>query len=51
MQRIGDEVHLTECEACGGEQHHHLRYILGISLALIVVAMSLAWIIPALMGS
>jgi len=51
MQRIGDEVHLTECEACGGEQHHLLRYILGISLALIVVAMSLAWIIPALMGS
>ena len=51
MQRIGDEVHLTESEASGGEQHHHLRYILGISLALIVVAMSLAWIIPALLGS
>jgi hypothetical protein len=48
MHRIGDEVHVTECEACGGEQHHHLRYILGISLSLAVVAMSLAWIIPAL---
>lgn len=50
MERIGEEVHLTECEASGGEQHHHLRYILGISLALIVIAMSLAWIIPALIG-
>jgi hypothetical protein len=49
MHRIGDEVHLTDNEACGGEQHHHVRYILGISLALIVVAMSLAWIIPSLM--
>ena len=49
MERIDDEVHLTECEASGGEQHHHVRYILGISLALGVVAMSLAWIIPALL--
>ncbi|MBA3510652.1 hypothetical protein [Sphingomonas sp.] len=48
MHRDGDEVHLSECEASGGEQHHHLRYILGISLALALVAMSLAWIIPAL---
>ncbi|MFL6734697.1 MAG: hypothetical protein ACJ8EY_08375 [Sphingomicrobium sp.] len=49
MERIGDEVHLTEREACGGEQHHHVRYILAISLAMIVVAMSLVWIIPSLM--
>ncbi len=49
MHRIGDEVHLTECEASGGEQHHHVRYILGISLALVIAALSLAWIIPALM--
>ena len=48
MERIGDEVHLTECEASGGEQNHHLRYILAISLALIIIAMSLTWIIPAL---
>ena len=50
MEKIGDEIHVSECEASGGEQHHHVRYILAISLALIVVAMSLAWIIPALMG-
>ena len=50
MEKIGDEIHVSECEACGGEQHHHVRYILAISLALVVVAMSLAWIIPALMG-
>ena len=50
MERIGDEVHLSECEACGGEQHHHVRYILAISLALVILAMSLAWIIPALMA-
>ena len=50
MQRIGDEIHLTESEACGGEQHHHVRYILAISLTLIVIAMSLAWIVPALLA-
>ena len=50
MHRIGDEIHLTECEACGGEQDYHVGYVLGISLALIVAAMSLAWIIPALMN-
>lgn len=50
MQRIGDEIHLTDSEACGGEQNHHVRYILGISLALIVIAMSLTWIVPALMS-
>ena len=49
MHRIGDEVHLTECEASGGEQHHHVRYILAVSLLLIIAAMSLAWVLPALL--
>ena len=50
MEHVGDEIHLTECEATGAERNHHVRYILAISLALIVIAMSLAWIIPALSG-
>ncbi len=50
MDRIGDEVHLTEREASGGEQHHHVRYILGISLLLAVGLMSAIWIIASLIG-
>ena len=49
MERDGDEVHLTEREASGGERNHHLRYILGISLLLAVVLLSAAWIIFSLM--
>ena len=50
MERDGDEVHLTEREASGGEKDHHVRYILGISLLLIVALMSAVWILPALIG-
>ena len=48
MQRIGDEVHLSECEACGGEQPHIVRWVLGISLVLAVGLLSAVWIIGAL---
>ena len=50
MERDGDEVHLTELEASGGEKNKHVRYILGISLLLIVALMSAVWILPALIG-
>lgn len=50
MERDGDEVHLTETEASGGEKNHHVRYILGISLLLTVVLMSAIWIISSLMN-
>jgi len=48
MQRIGDEIHVTETEACGGEQHHHVRYILGISLLLGIALLSAIWIIASI---
>ena len=47
MERIGDEVHLSEQEASGGEQYHIGRWILGISLLLVVGLLSLIWIIGA----
>lgn len=48
MYRKGDEVHVTEEEATGGVKPHITRWVLGISMLLIVIAMSLVWIIPAL---
>ena len=48
VERIGDEVHLNECEACGGEQPHIVRWVLGISLVLAVGLLSAVWIIAAL---
>ena len=45
MERDGDEVHLNTEEASGGEQPHIVRYVLGISLLLVVLLMSAIWII------
>ncbi|WP_294123272.1 hypothetical protein [Sphingomonas sp.] len=45
MERQGDEVHLNETEATGGVKQQGVRYVLGISLLLAVIAMSLAWIV------
>ncbi len=45
MEREGDEVHVTETEASGGAQPGVVRYVLGISLLLVVVLMSAIWII------
>ncbi|MCM8558011.1 hypothetical protein [Sphingomicrobium sediminis] len=48
MERQGDEVHVTEEEATGAVKPHVGRWVLGISVLLAVIAMSLVWIIPAL---
>ena len=45
MERQGDEVHVSQEEASGGVQPHIVRYILGVSLLLVVILMSLIWII------
>jgi len=45
MERIGDEVHLNEREATGGEQVNIGRWVLAISLLLVVGLLSLVWII------
>lgn len=45
MERQGDEVHVSEEEASGGTQPHIVRYVLGVSLLLVVVLLSAIWII------
>jgi hypothetical protein len=47
MQLIGDEVHVCEGEACGGEQLHVMRWVLGISLLLVTGLLSAVWILGA----
>ena len=41
-------VHIEDDEARAASSPGILRYILGISLLLAVIAMSVVWIIPAL---
>ena len=48
MERQGDEVHLNETEATGAVKAQGMRYVLGISLLLVVIAMSAVWIIGSL---
>jgi hypothetical protein len=49
MERQGDEIHLNETEATGGVKAQGLRYVLAISLLLVVIAMSAIWIIGSLL--
>jgi len=49
MQRDGDNLRLTECEASGGEQPHIVRWVLAISLVLAIALLSAIWIIGAIM--
>lgn len=48
MRRLGEEVHLDTDEARGGSTPHIVRYVLLVSLALAVLAMSAIWITRAL---
>lgn len=48
MDRDGEEVHLSEREASGGEQPHIVRWVLGISLFLAIGLLSAIWITGAL---
>ena len=48
MERDGDELHLSESEASGGEQAHIVRWVLAISLVLAIALLSAIWIIGAL---
>ncbi len=49
MERDGDEVHLSETEATGAVKAQGVRYVLGFSLLLAVVALSAVWIIGSLL--
>jgi hypothetical protein len=47
METRGEEVHLDKVEARGGSTPHVVRYVLLISLVLVVVAMAAIWITGA----
>ena len=47
MHREGKEVHVETDDARGGSTPGVMRYVLGISLLLAIVLLSLVWIIPA----
>jgi len=48
MERNGDEIHVSEREASGGEQGHLVRWVLAVSLILVVGLLSAVWIIGAI---
>ena len=43
-----DEPHYSEEQVSAGSKENVVRWVLGVSLLLVVIAMSAAWIIPAL---
>lgn len=48
MHKDGNEIQIDEEDASGGRKTGRMRWILGIGLALAVIAMTLVWVIPAL---
>jgi hypothetical protein len=44
-----EERHYTDEQVTGARQEHVVRWVLGISLLLIIIAMSAVWIIPSLL--
>lgn len=53
MSEVDNEgrVHIEDDDARGASTPGIVRYVLGISLLLAVIAMSAVWIFPALFGS
>jgi hypothetical protein len=49
MHKEGDEVHLDEDEARAGSTPHIVRYVLAISLFLVIVLLSAIWMTGAIM--
>jgi hypothetical protein len=49
MKRQGEEIHLDEVEATGGVKRQGVRYVLGFSLLLVVIAMSAIWILGSVL--
>lgn len=47
MEPRKEEVHLEKDDARAGSTPHIVRYVLGISLALAILAMSVIWITGA----
>ncbi len=49
MNDQDDAIHIEDDDATAGEKTGVMRYVLGISLLLAILAMSIVWIVPALM--
>ncbi len=49
MKVVDEHVEVTETEASGGIKGQGMRYVLGASLLLAVIVLSVVWIIPALL--
>lgn len=49
MHREGDEVHVNETEATAGVKQQGVRYVLGFSLLLVVIALSAVWILGSIL--
>ena len=47
MERQGEEIHVTTEEASGGAPPQGVRYVLAISLILVIAALSAVWILGA----
>ena len=47
MERQGEEVHLSRDEARAGSTPNVTRYVLAISLALVIGALAAIWIVGA----
>ena len=45
-----EELHYSDEQVTGARKEGVVRWVLGVSLLLVIIAMSLAWIIPALTG-
>ncbi len=43
MERHGDQVEVTTEEASGGEKRNEMRYILAISLSLVILLLTVIW--------
>jgi hypothetical protein len=50
MAHQDEAIRISDDDARGAVTNTGLRYVLGFSLALAVIAMSGVWIIPALWG-
>ena len=49
MERQGEEIHVTETEATAGVKQQGVRYVLGFSLLLVVIALSAIWILGSVL--
>lgn len=47
MERQGNETHVTTDEARSGSNNHVVRWVLGISLLLAIVALTVIWVTGA----